>query len=123
MNTLSSHSSINHRFIVLTTSTLGGTIIILAIPLATLIKYLEWWRVVLSFQTLKNKPLFQVEVTVLNFSCIIFIIHTLLYVTNTFSAGKAIKKDVGSSKTSSEVKKPTGVKIKTEVDPPKPKVP
>jgi hypothetical protein len=36
--------------------------------------------------------------------------------------GKAIKKDTGSSKTSIEVKKPTGVKIKTEVEPQKTKV-
>jgi hypothetical protein len=33
-----------------------------------------------------------------------------------------VKKDVGSSKTSTEVKKPTGVKIKTEIEPSKPKV-
>jgi hypothetical protein len=36
--------------------------------------------------------------------------------------GKAVKKDVGSSQTSVEVKKPTGIKIKSEVEPPKPKV-
>jgi hypothetical protein len=42
--------------------------------------------------------------------------------TNVFSLGKTIKKDTRSSKTSTEVKKPTGVKIKTEVNPPKPKV-
>jgi hypothetical protein len=36
--------------------------------------------------------------------------------------GKAVKRDVGSSKASIEVKKPTRVKIKTEVEPPKPKV-
>jgi hypothetical protein len=36
--------------------------------------------------------------------------------------GKAVKKDAGSSQASLEVKKPTGVKIKTEVEPPKPKV-
>jgi hypothetical protein len=33
-----------------------------------------------------------------------------------------MKKDIGSSKTSTEVKRPTGVKIKSEVEPPKPKV-
>jgi hypothetical protein len=43
-------------------------------------------------------------------------------VTNIFSLGKAIKKDTRSSKTSTEVKKPNGVKIKTEVEPQKPKV-
>jgi hypothetical protein len=43
-------------------------------------------------------------------------------ITNVFSLGKAVKKDTGSSKTSTEVKKPTGVKIKSEVEPPKPKV-
>jgi hypothetical protein len=42
--------------------------------------------------------------------------------TNAFSLGKTIKKDTGSSKTSTEVKKPTGVKIKTEVEAVKPKV-
>jgi hypothetical protein len=36
--------------------------------------------------------------------------------------GKAVKKNDGSSKTSIEVKKPTGVKIKTEVETSKPKV-
>jgi hypothetical protein len=40
-----------------------------------------------------------------------------------YLSGKAVKKDAGSSQTSIEVKKPTGVKIKTEVEPPKPKVP
>jgi hypothetical protein len=39
-----------------------------------------------------------------------------------FFLSKGVKKDVGSSKTSTEVKKPIGVKIKTEVDPHKPKV-
>jgi hypothetical protein len=34
-----------------------------------------------------------------------------------------VKKDDESSKTSVEVKKPTGIKIKTEVDTSKPKVP
>jgi hypothetical protein len=38
------------------------------------------------------------------------------------SSGKAVKKDDGSSKASTEVKKPTGVKIKAEVEPSKPKV-
>jgi hypothetical protein len=33
-----------------------------------------------------------------------------------------VKQDGGSSQTSVEVKKPTGVTIKTEVEPPKPKV-
>ena len=42
--------------------------------------------------------------------------------TNAFSLGKTIKKDTGSSKTSTEVKKPTGVKIKTKVEAVKPKV-
>jgi hypothetical protein len=37
-------------------------------------------------------------------------------------SGKAVKKDVGSSHTSIEVKKPTGVKIKAEVEPSRPKV-
>jgi hypothetical protein len=36
--------------------------------------------------------------------------------------GKAVKKDDGSSKTSVEVKKPTGIKIKSEVKTSKPKV-
>jgi hypothetical protein len=36
--------------------------------------------------------------------------------------GKAVKKGDGSSKTSTEVRKPTGVKIKAEVEPSKPKV-
>jgi hypothetical protein len=35
---------------------------------------------------------------------------------------KAVKQDAGSSQTSVEVKKPTGIKIKSEVEPPKPKV-
>jgi hypothetical protein len=42
--------------------------------------------------------------------------------TSAIFSGKAVKKDAGSSQTSVEVKKPTGVKIKTEVEPPKPKV-
>jgi hypothetical protein len=37
-------------------------------------------------------------------------------------SGKAVKKDVGSSQTSIEVKKPTGIKIKSEVETSKPKV-
>jgi hypothetical protein len=36
--------------------------------------------------------------------------------------GKAVKKDAGSSQNSIEVKKPTGVKIKTKVEPLKQKV-
>jgi hypothetical protein len=35
---------------------------------------------------------------------------------------KAVKKNAGFSKTSTEVKKPTGVKIKSEVETSKPKV-
>jgi hypothetical protein len=36
--------------------------------------------------------------------------------------GKAVKKGDGSPKTSTEVRKPRGVKIKAEVEPSKPKV-
>jgi hypothetical protein len=36
--------------------------------------------------------------------------------------GKTVKQDAGSSQASIELKKLTGVKIKTEVEPPKPKV-
>jgi hypothetical protein len=39
-----------------------------------------------------------------------------------YFSGKAIKKDAGFSKTSTEVKKPTGVKIKSEAETSKPKV-
>jgi hypothetical protein len=39
-----------------------------------------------------------------------------------YFSGKAVKKDVGSSQTSVEVKKPTGIKIKSEVETSKPKV-
>jgi hypothetical protein len=38
------------------------------------------------------------------------------------SSGTAVKKDDGSSKASTEVRKPTGVKIQAEVEPSKPKV-
>jgi hypothetical protein len=46
----------------------------------------------------------------------------LLYLLTQFISGKDIKKDGGSSKTSTEVKKPTGVKIKSEVETSKAKV-
>ncbi|WJX46632.1 hypothetical protein P8452_33412 [Trifolium repens] len=45
-----------------------------------------------------------------------FIVPSLGKEINVSGRGKGIKKDGGSSKTSTEVKKPTGVKIKSEVE-------
>ena len=60
-------------------------------------------------------------------SYILFILQdlfpqTFLYLVIQHFAGKGIKKDGGSSKTSTEVKKPTRVKIRSEVETSKAKV-
>jgi hypothetical protein len=60
--------------------------------------------------------------SLINFVCKNIFISLTFELTNVFPVGKVVKKDVGSSKTSAEVKKPTGVKIKTEIEPSKPKV-
>jgi hypothetical protein len=55
-------------------------------------------------------------------SCFIFLPFVPFISTNVIFLGKGVKKDAGSSQTSIEVKKPTCIKIKSEVETAKPKV-